>query len=133
MLYIPAEYLLDLVGHSLDAFPMEACGLLGGTPERVTKVYPARNDAMSARVYELNPLDYLKADRDAESLGQSIVGVYHSHTHSEPYPSKTDLNQAPDPSWHYVLISLKREFPSIRSFRIIDGKISEEEVVHIKV
>ncbi len=133
MLFISRDFLVDIVDHALDAYPLEACGLLGGIREEVNKVYRTRNDAASARIYELNPLDYLRADRDAESQGNSIIGVYHSHTHSEPYPSPTDLAQAPDPSWHYVLVSLKRKFPSVRSYRIIDGKISEEEVVLIKV
>ena len=52
----------------------------------------------------------------------------HSHTHSEPYPSPTDVAQAPDPGWHYVIVSLKRDAPELRSYRIVDGEISEEPV-----
>ena len=47
--------------------------------------------------------------------------MFHSHTHSEPYPSPTDVAQAPDPAWHYVIVSLKREAPETRSYRIVDG------------
>jgi proteasome lid subunit RPN8/RPN11 len=54
--------------------------------------------------------------------------VMHSHTHTEAYPSPTDVAQAPDPSWHYVIVSLKRETAVLRSYRIVDGAISEEEV-----
>ena len=54
--------------------------------------------------------------------------MFHSHTHSEPYPSPTDVDQAPDPGWHYVIVSLKREAPETRSYRIVDGVISEERV-----
>jgi proteasome lid subunit RPN8/RPN11 len=54
--------------------------------------------------------------------------VVHSHTHSEPYPSPTDVAQAPDPSWHYVIVSLKRESPEVRSYRIVDGTIAEEPI-----
>jgi proteasome lid subunit RPN8/RPN11 len=49
----------------------------------------------------------------------------HSHTHSEPYPSPTDIGQAPDPAWQYVIVSLKRESPDVRSYRIVDGVVTE--------
>ena len=52
----------------------------------------------------------------------------HSHTHSEPYPSPTDVQQAPDPDWHYVIVSLKRDSPEVRSYRIVDGMITEEAI-----
>ncbi len=118
-----------LVGHCLDGLPDEACGLLGGDPAtgHASLCYPTRNQAASARLYEVHPLDHLRADRDAESRGLQIIGVFHSHTHTDAYPSATDVAQAPDPSWHYVLVSLKAE-PVVRSYRIDDGKIAEEPV-----
>jgi proteasome lid subunit RPN8/RPN11 len=70
----------------------------------------------------------LRAYRQSEEEGLSVLGVFHSHTHSEAYPSPTDIAQAPDPSWHYVLVSL-RDIPTvIRSFYIVEGEITEEEV-----
>ena len=63
-----------------------------------------RNAAESARVYTVDPLDHLRAERAAEAAGWEIVGVVHSHTHTEPYPSPTDIAQAPDPGWHYVIV-----------------------------
>jgi [CysO sulfur-carrier protein]-S-L-cysteine hydrolase len=57
-----------------------------------------------------------------------MLGVFHSHTHSEAYPSPTDVRQAPDPSWHYVLVSLVPTPPEIRSFRVIDGLVTEESL-----
>ena len=68
--------------------------------------------------------ELLRAERNAEDAGLSVIGVFHSHTHSEPYPSPTDVAQAPDPDWHYVIVSLKREAPEARSYRIVDGAIS---------
>ncbi|MFI5342563.1 MAG: M67 family metallopeptidase, partial [Candidatus Methylomirabilales bacterium] len=68
-------------------------------------------------------------DRDAESRGLEVIGVYHSHTHTPAYPSPTDVAQAPDPSWHYLIVSLAEDAPVIRSYRIVDGNISEEPVV----
>jgi proteasome lid subunit RPN8/RPN11 len=117
-----------MIGHAYDGYPLEACGLLAGDAARDTVVafYPCRNIAASSRVYTLDPHDHLLADRDAEARGLEIVGVVHSHTHTEPYPSPTDVEQAPDAAWHYVIVSLKREAPEVRSFRIVDGAITEE-------
>jgi proteasome lid subunit RPN8/RPN11 len=120
----------QMVGHAYDGLPEEACGLLGGDLEsgRVGVFYPCGNAAASSRVYTVDPGDHLRADRDAEGRGLEIVGVMHSHTHTEAYPSPTDVAQTPDPSWHYVIVSLKRDAAVLRSYRIVDGAISEEEV-----
>jgi [CysO sulfur-carrier protein]-S-L-cysteine hydrolase len=120
----------QMVGHAYDGLPDEACGLLGGDPEtgRVGVFYPCRNTAESSRVYTVDPRDHLRADRDAESRGLEIVGVMHSHTHTEAYPSPTDVAQAPGPAWHYVIVSLKRPDAVLRSYRIVDGAIAEEQV-----
>jgi proteasome lid subunit RPN8/RPN11 len=118
----------DMVAHALDDLPNEACGLIAAVPgsSKVDRLYRCRNAANSSRLYELEPLDHLKADRDAEARGLEVVGVYHSHTHTDAYPSPTDVAQAPDPTWHYVLVSLKDPEPVVRSFRIMDGAIEEE-------
>jgi proteasome lid subunit RPN8/RPN11 len=120
----------QIVAHSLDGFPLEACGLLAGHPgaDKVLIVYPCRNAAASARVYTVEPIDHLRADRDAESRGMEIIGVYHSHTHTDAYPSPTDVAQAPDPTWRYVIVSLKDPEPVLRSYRIVNGDVREEPV-----
>ena len=123
-----------MVCHCLDGYPLEACGLLAGVAEdggtgQITGLYQADNTAASARIYEVDPRGVLRADRDAEAQGGQILGVYHSHTHTEAKPSPTDIAQAPDPDWHYVLVSLRDLHPSVRSWRIRDGKIIEEPVV----
>ena len=131
MLRLADDVYQAMVGHCYDGLPLEACGLLGGDPEtgKASRCYPTRNDAASAKLYTVNPLDHLKADRDAEANGAEIIGVFHSHTHTEAYPSPTDVAQAPDPTWHYVLVSLRDGVPVVRSYRIVDGNISEEPVV----
>ncbi len=120
-----------MVSHCLSGLPDEACGLLGGRSDsgEVEKCYPTRNAAESARVYTVEPRDYLHADMDAERSGLEIVGVFHSHTHTDAYPSPTDIQQAPDPTWHYVLVSLRQTHPVVRSYRIVDGEVTEESVV----
>ena len=54
--------------------------------------------------------------------------MFHSHTHTDAYPSATDIAQAPDPSWHYVVVSLRNEEASVRSFQIVEGLVTEEEI-----
>ncbi len=123
-----------MVAGALDGYPLEACGLLAGTVDEdgtatAAAWYPTVNVAASARVYEVEPRGLLRADREAEKAGGQLIGVYHSHTHTEGRPSPTDVAQAPDPDWHYVLVSLRDTHPSVRSWRIQDGKITEEPVV----
>jgi proteasome lid subunit RPN8/RPN11 len=120
----------QMVAHCLAGLPDEACGLLGGNPDTGEAVtcYPTRNLAASAKLYTVDPKEHLRADRDAEAAGNSIIGVFHSHTHTEAYPSATDVAQAPDPTWHYVLVSLRDIQPVVRSYRIVDGVITEEPV-----
>jgi [CysO sulfur-carrier protein]-S-L-cysteine hydrolase len=122
---------LAMVGHAYDGLPLEACGLLAGNPDsaRCDRFYPCGNDAASSKLYTVNSKDMLRADRDAEDHGMEILGVMHSHTHTDAYPSPTDVAEAPDPSWHYVIVSLRDGAPVLRSFRIVDGSIAEEPVV----
>ncbi len=120
-----------MLGHCIDGLPEEACGLFGGRPETgvASICYPTTNVAASARLYTVDPLQHLHADRDAEQRHLQIMGVFHSHTHTEAYPSPTDVAQAPDPSWHYVVVSLKHPSPVVRSYRIVEGSVSEEPVI----
>ena len=129
MLSLNEDVWHQMVGHAYGGLPEEACGLFAGDADGTASVfYPCRNAAASSRVYTIDPRDHLRADRDAEGRGLEIIGVMHSHTHTEAYPSPTDVTQAPDPGWHYVIVSLKRESAVLRSYRIVDGEIAEEPV-----
>ena len=130
MLTLSDEVWLQMLGHAYDGLPDEACGLFAAPPGSalVARFYPCRNVAESSQVYTVDPKDHLRADRDAEDRGLEIVGVVHSHTHTDAYPSPTDVAQAPDPSWHYVIVSLRDLAPTLRSYRIVDGVIEEEPV-----
>ena len=111
------------------ALPNEGCGLLLGTAHGVVKeVVPSTNVADSAKVYEIDPKVLLRAYRRADDEGIDVIGVFHSHTHSEAYPSPTDVRQAPDPSWHYVLVSLRDTPAEILSYRVVDETVSAEPV-----
>jgi [CysO sulfur-carrier protein]-S-L-cysteine hydrolase len=117
-----------IVATCIRALPNEGCGLLVGSPDgTVTEVLASVNEADSAKVYKIDSRVLFQLSRREED-GLVMVGVFHSHTHSEAYPSPTDVADAPDPAWHYVLVSLLEVPTVLRSFRIRDGVIEEEEV-----
>ncbi len=124
-----------VVAHCYFGLPDEACGLLAGpviggeASGFVSEVYPATNADASSRTYTVAGGDFLRASRDAEARGDEIIGVWHSHTHTDPYPSPTDVRQAVDPMWIYVIVSLRDEVPMLRACRIRDGVIAECQVV----
>ena len=124
-----------IVAHCYFGLPDEACGLLAGpviaaeASGFVSQVYPAVNADASSRTYTVDGRDYLRASRDAEAMGDDIIGVWHSHTHTDAYPSPTDIRQAVDPMWIYVIVSLRDEVPMLRAFRIRDGGVQECQVV----
>src|ERR1700730_19156626 len=115
MLYLYQQEFHQIIAHCLGALRDEECGLLGGDPSsgEVVTCYPTRNLAASAKLYTVDPKEHLRADRDAESRGLEIIGVFHSHTHTDAYPSPTDIAQAPEPGWHYVLVSLRDTHPTL--------------------
>ncbi|MGI8662899.1 MAG: Mov34/MPN/PAD-1 family protein [Acidimicrobiales bacterium] len=133
MLRLSEATYLEIVGHAYDGYPLEACGLLGGAmlgaDARVDTFYATDNESASAKLYSIPGRAFLAADRDAERRGTQLVGVMHSHTHTDACPSPTDVAQAPDPDWHYVIVSLRDIAPVLRSFRIEAGMVTEEDVV----
>ena len=129
MLSFSASLYNAMVASCVRALPNEGCGLLlGNVDGTVVDVVASPNVADSAKVYEIDSRVLLRTYRRAEDEGLEVLGAYHSHTHSEAYPSSTDVAQAPDPSWHYVLVSFRGVPSVVRSFRIIEGEVSEEDV-----
>jgi len=127
---IPHAAIEAMASHSLACYPEEMCGLLVGhlATGEVKRFVPCTNIAHSARVYTIDPKEHLRAELAAEKEGWDVMGSAHSHTHSPAYPSPTDVAQAPDPGWHYVIVSLQTGTPEPRSFRIVDGQITEETI-----
>ena len=118
-----------MVATCIRALPDEGCGLLLGTSDGVVvDVVASINVAASAKVYEIDPKVLLRTYRRADDGGLEVIGVFHSHTHSPAYPSPTDIRQAPDPQWHYVLISLAQVPSDVRSYAVRAGEVSEEQV-----
>ena len=120
-LTFPAAALAEMVAAAYAAYPLEACGLLVGTGSDVRRFVACTNESNSAKVYSIPGRELLRAERAAEDDGLEIIGVFHSHTHTEPYPSPTDVAQAVDPAWHYVIVSLKRDSPESRCY-LIEGE-----------
>ena len=128
---LPNSVLEQIKQLALAETPLECCGFLVGElgSDVAREFHPCRNIAQSKIIYTVDPRDHLRIELDAESRGLAIIGVVHSHTHTEPYPSATDVAQAPDPGWHYVIIGLKDAEPKTRSYRIIESQISESQIV----
>jgi len=136
MLALSGDHYRRIVAHCYDGLPDEACGLLAGPVDAdgeptgaVSTVYPCTNADASARTYTVDSRDLIRAMRDAETRHEELVGVWHSHTHSDAYPSDTDVRQAMEPHWLYVLVSLRHAEPVLRTYRIRDGRVMECEVV----
>jgi proteasome lid subunit RPN8/RPN11 len=118
-----------IVATCIRALPNEGCGLLLGTSDGVVvDVLASINVADSAKVYEIDPGVLLRAYRRVDEEGLEVLGVFHSHTHSGAYPSPTDIQRAPDPSWHYVIVSLLDSPFELCSFRVLDGNVTPEAV-----
>ena len=125
---------VQMIAHAITGLPNEACGLLGGPwgGGAIEAFVPTRNADGSAKTYAIGPDGFRAADEALGPLGLDVVGVMHSHTHTDPYPSPTDVAKADNPlleGWHYVIVSLRDEAPVLRSYRIVDGTIAEEQVV----
>ena len=120
----------EIVRLAREEFPNEACGLIAAGDGRPEKLFPMRNADTSPVTYRLDPKEQLKVFNDIDERGWELWAIYHSHTHSQAYPSETDRRQAFYPEARYLILSLEnRDDPVLRGFRIVDGEVSEEEVV----
>jgi proteasome lid subunit RPN8/RPN11 len=123
-----------MIGHAYDGLPEEACGLLGGSMVRgrVDRFAPCANADASTKTYAIGSDDWFRAEREFDEAGLEVVGVMHSHTHTDAYPSPTDIAKADNPllvGWHYIIVSLRDDAPMLRSWLIDGGNIQEEAVV----
>jgi proteasome lid subunit RPN8/RPN11 len=109
----PPLYYAEMVGHCLSGLPDEACGLFGGDPASGDVVAATRPGTWPPRPSSTpsTPASISGPTATPRPTGIEIIGVFHSHTHTDAYPSPTDVAQAPDPDWHYVLVSLRDTHP----------------------
>ncbi len=129
MLYLNKKQKEELVKHSKKEAPDEVCGILAGKNQRVEKIYEMTNTDRSSKTFFMDPKQQLKVMKEIRNQGLEMVGIYHSHLDTEAYPSAHDVELAYYPEVSYVIVSVKdRPNPNVRSFRIVEGKITEEEV-----
>jgi proteasome lid subunit RPN8/RPN11 len=131
VLVIRRDLVDAMVAHARRDHPDEACGVLAGPEgeDRPERFIPMVNAARSPTFYEFESGEYFRVNRDMQAADEDYIVIYHSHTATEPYPSRTDIKIAGWPQAHYVLISTRDpEEHELRSYRIVDGVVSEEDV-----
>lgn len=128
-----------IIAHARRDHPDEACGVVAGPigSDRPDRHIPMLNAAMSTTFYEFDSADLLRLYRDMDERDEEPVVIYHSHTSTEARPSRTDITLAQEPGAHYVLVSTRDgadaadkdpDDVEFRSFRIVDGQVTEEDV-----
>ncbi len=120
-----------IIAHARRDHPDEACGIVAGPAgsDRPERVIEMTNAARSMTRYEFEPAEQLRVYREMDDRDEEPVVVYHSHTATEAYPSRTDVRYASQPDAHYVLVSTRDPAETeFRSFRMVDDVVTEEEV-----
>ena len=123
-----------IVAHAREDHPDEACGVVAGREgsDRPERFIPMLNAARSPTFYEFDSGDLLKLYREMDDRDEEPVVIYHSHTATEAYPSRTDITYANEPGAHYVLVSTADTDGAgdfqFRSYTIVDGVVTEEDV-----
>lgn len=131
MLSIREAILEAIVAHARRDHPDEACGVVAGalgtgTPERLIEM---ANAERSPTFYRFDSMEQLRVWREMDDRDEEPVVIYHSHTATEAYPSRTDIALASEPGAHYLLVSTREpDVTEVRSFRIVDGAVTEEPV-----
>jgi proteasome lid subunit RPN8/RPN11 len=131
VLRISQDIIDAIVAHARADHPDEACGVVAGPAgtDRPERFIPMVNAARSPTFYEFDSMDLLRLYREMDANDEEPVVVYHSHTATEAYPSRTDVSYASEPNAHYLLVSTREpDSEEIRSYRIVDGVITEEPV-----
>ena len=127
---IPTQIYEAMVAHSRFAYPEEACGLLAADGEgRLRMAYCLTNAEHSEFSYTIDPTEHFRALQHAESQGWDLSGAFHSHPHSEAFPSATDVRMAAEPDWIYLIVGLGGT-QEVRGFFLRHGRI-EEAVIQI--
>jgi [CysO sulfur-carrier protein]-S-L-cysteine hydrolase len=120
----------EIVEQSLREFPNEACGVIAAEDGVPVKVFAMKNADASPVTYRLDGKEQLKVFDEIDERGWELWAIYHSHTHSDAYPSETDRRLAFYPEARYILVSLAdREKPVLRSFFMREGEVEEEELI----
>jgi proteasome lid subunit RPN8/RPN11 len=125
----------QIVAHARQDHPDEACGVLAGPAgtDRPARFIPMTNAARSPTFYEFDSTEQFRVWQEMDDQDEEPVVIYHSHTATEAYPSRTDIGLAAEPGAHYVLVSTRDEDRTeFRSYRILDGEVTEEPVIVVE-
>jgi proteasome lid subunit RPN8/RPN11 len=131
MLTIEQSIVDQIVAHARADHPDEACGVVAGKvgSDRPTRFIPMLNAERSPTFYRFDSMEQLRVWNEMDDRDEEPVVIYHSHTATEAYPSRTDIPLAQEPNAHYVLVSTRDpETVEFRSYRIVDGEVTPEEV-----
>ena len=131
MLRIDRSIIDAIIAHARRDHPDEACGVVAGPAgsDTPTRLIPMENAARSMTYFEFDSIEQLRVWREMDDRGEEPVVIYHSHTATEAYPSRTDIAYAGEPGAHYLIVSTRDpDVAEIRSFRIVDGVVTEEPV-----
>jgi [CysO sulfur-carrier protein]-S-L-cysteine hydrolase len=135
VLRISQVYVDGIVAHARRDFPDEACGIIAGPEgsDLAARLIPMTNADRSPTFFRFDPAEQLALYKEMDANGEEAVVVYHSHTSTEAFPSRTDISYAAEPQAHYLLVSVaetgSEDGPTeVRSFRILDGVVTEEEI-----
>lgn len=130
MLKINKPQVEEIIEHAKASLPREACGILAGKDNKVKRIYKMTNvSEIPEKRYLMNPEEQFKVMKEMRNLGLEMLAIYHSHTGTEAYPSERDLELAFYPEVAHVIISLQNiDSPEVKAFKIVDGKVSEEEI-----
>lgn len=131
MLRISAELRSKIIAHATADHPDEACGVIAGPAgsDKPVRFISMQNAERSPTFYRFDSLEQLRVWREMDDRDEEAVVIYHSHTATEAYPSRTDISYASEPQAHYVLVSTRDpEQAEFRSYRIVDGEVTEEPV-----
>lgn len=131
MLTIKKDLYDKIVAHARKDHPDEACGVIAGPEgsDRPERFIPMENAERSPTFYRFDSQEQLSVWREMDDRDEEPVVIYHSHTATEAYPSRTDISYASEPGAHYVLVSTRSDDETeFRSYRILDGEVTEEPV-----
>ena len=134
MLTISASLRARIVAHARADHPDEACGVIAGPAgtDRPQRFIPMDNAERSPTFYRFDSMEQFQVWKEMDARDEEPVVIYHSHTATEAYPSRTDISLASEPGAHYVLVSTRaEETVEFRSFRIVEGEVTEEEIAVI--
>lgn len=129
MLTVPQELLDRVLAHARRDHPDECCGVLAGKGDTATRVFEMTNADRSPTGFTFESAEWLRVYREVDDADEELVAVYHSHTATEAYPSRTDVLWAQHNEFaHWLLVSTRSEEDEVRSFTITDGVVTEEPV-----